>query len=667
MEHIKLFEPITINGMEVNNRIVMPAMVLLYSNDYSLSDRFKAFYLARAKGGVGLMTIGPVPIDTIGMPPLSPGLFTDDQIGPFQEFIDTIHRETRTKVATQLMHMGRNAVSFRGEAPIAPSAIPGKINPQRPRAMTREDIDQTIHQFARAAGRAKTAGFDFIEIIACTGYLISQFLSPLTNIREDEYGGPIENRMRFGLEVIRAVRSEVGDNTPVGIRIAGNDFMDGGHTNKEAALFAVEAEKAGVDAINVTGGWHETYIPQLTTIVPPGAFVYLARGIKEAVSVPVFASNRLGNPDVAEKALRSGSCDMVCWARPLIADPELPNKVKQKRLNEMTPCIACNQGCFDSIVQGSPVQCILNPMAGREETYASIPAKTPKKIFVAGGGPAGMEFSIIAGQRGHRVTLYETDDRLGGQVNLAKASPGKEELGNIIKRLHDQMVRAGVQVKLNTRLNKETVESEKPDVLVVASGAKPMEISVPGSDKPHVINAWDVLSEKVWDIGKDVVIVGGSATGCETAHFISTIGMPDAETSAFLMYHHAEDEVFLNDLMHRSGRNITVVDMVDRLASNVGPTSRWALLKSLNLSEVQMMANTKLVEIRDDSVVVRVGEKTTSIPADTVVLALGAVSNEVLSRHAKALGIETVVVGDAKRPRKISDAVFEGFEAALNI
>jgi len=667
MEHSKLFSPITINGLEIANRIVMPSMGLGYTYDFTLNDKVKAFYRARALGGVGLMTIGPVAIDTQSMSPVMPGLFEDNQIPPFKAFIDEIHQTSDTKIAIQLMHMGRNAILFTGEEALAPSPIPGKMNKQTPKEMTKEDILMVIDHFAQAARRAKEAGFDFVEIIGCTGYLISQFLSPLTNVRTDEYGGNLENRMRFPVEVIQGVRKLIGENMPLGIRIAGNDFMDGGHTNKESALFAAEAEKAGVDAINVTGGWHETYIPQLTTTVPQGAFVYLARGIKESVSIPVFASNRLGNPDVAEKALRAGSCDMICWARPLIADPELPNKVKQKRFNEITPCIACNQGCFDQIMTGAPVCCVLNPMAGRENEFTVEPAGQPKKIAVAGGGPAGMEFSIMAASRGHKVTLYESEEKLGGQVNLAKASPGKEEIGNIINSLEKRMKNAGVDIKLNTPLDKETLKEAKPDILVVATGAKPLEVNFPGIDKPHVVSAWDVLSEKVWDIGENIVIIGGSATGCETAHFVATLGMPDADTCAFLYYHHAEDENCLNALMHKTRRKITVIDMVERLASNVGRTSRWVLVKSLKLSDVNMMPGTKLVEITNDSVIVQVGEENETIPADTVILALGATSNNTLSEQARELGIETIVVGDAKAPRKITDAVFEGFESGLKV
>ncbi len=667
MDFIKLFEPITINGLKIPNRIVMPSMGLAFTQDYSFNDTFKHFYRERARGGVGLMTIGPIAIDEAGSVPIMPALFDDKQMEAFQAFNQELHQDTETKLSIQLMHMGRNAFSFTDEPVIAPSPIPGKLTRQIPREMTKEDIEQVKNAFASAARRAKDAGFDFVEIIGCTGYLISQFLSPLTNQRNDEYGGSLENRMRFGLEVIRQVRKAVGESLPIGIRIAGNDFMDGGHTNVEASQFAAEAEKAGVDAINVTGGWHETYIPQLTTIVPPGAFVYLAHGIKKKVGIPVFASNRLGNPVVAEKALRSGACDMVCWGRPLIADPELPNKVKNGRLDNITPCVACNQGCFDAIVSGNPVSCVLNPRAGREHEFKIEKVQTPKKIMVAGGGPAGMEFALTAAQRGHHISLYEKEDCLGGQINLAKASPGKNELGSIINSMQNRMDLYGVDIHLNTSLTAQMVKEKTPDVLVVASGAKPIEINVPGINKPHVFDAWDVLTEKVWDIGKQVVIIGGSATGCETAHFITAMDTPDAETYTFLMYHSAEDPKFTKALLHESERKVTVVDLLPKMAGNVGKTSRWTLLKSLKLEGVALKPSTQLMEITDDAVIVKTETGQESIPADTVILAVGAVSVNDLTPEIKGKGINIITLGDAKEPRKINDAVREGFETAMSV
>ena len=459
MDFIKLFEPITINKTRVKNRIVMPAMGLFMTDDYSFNDRYRSFYRERGRGGVGLMVVGPLAVDRVGSAPFMPGLFEDQFVEPLKGFVDEMHQTTDATIGTQLFHMGRYAYSaFSGMTSIGPSAIPSRLTKETPRAMTKDDIETVKEAFASAARRAKEAGFDYIEIIACTGYLISQFLSPVTNRRTDEYGGPIENRMRFGIEVIGAVRKAVGPDTAVGIRIAGNDFMDGGHTNAESAAFAAAAQKAGVDAVNVTGGWHETNVPQLTTNVPAGVFVYLARGIKEKVTVPVFASNRLGDPVLAEKVLRDGSADMICWGRPLIADPLLPDKVRQGRLDEIISCIACNQGCFDSIFYGRAVHCVLNPTVGREDEVRIKPAEKKKKVLVAGGGPGGMEFALTAAARGHNVTLYEKDEKLGGQVNLAKVPPGKHELQKIIDSMKSRMEHFGVRIKAGAALSEKTVQ-----------------------------------------------------------------------------------------------------------------------------------------------------------------------------------------------------------------
>jgi len=668
MEIRKLFEPITINKLTIKNRIVMPSMGLAYSSDFSFNDRYRAFYRERALGGVGLLTIGPVAIDRVGSAPFMPGLFDDIYINPLRNFIDRLHQDTDAKIATQLLHMGRYAFSaLTGMQPIAPSPIPSTLTHETPREMTLEDIETVKAAYVQAARRAVEAGFDFIEVLACTGYLISEFLSPLTNRRTDAYGGSIENRMRFGLEIIREVRKTIGEDLALGIRIAGNDFMEGGHTSRESARFAAEAEAAGVDAINVTGGWHETRVPQLTSNVPPGAFVYLSRGIRNAVSVPVFASNRLGDPHVAERALRSGACDMICWGRPLIADPELPNKVRQGRFDEIIPCIACNQGCFDSIFAGTPVSCILNPRAGNETHFRVEKTPAAKRIMVAGGGPAGMEFALTAAQRGHHVTLYEKTDRLGGQVNLARMPPGKKEFKRLIDSMAARLARWGVDVHINTPLTPEMAARERPDLLVVASGARPVRIPVTGMDKPHVVDAWDVLGEKVWNIGRNVVVVGGSATGCETALFVAEMGVPDPETFTFLMYHSAENREFAAELLHSPGRKVTVIDMVPRLADNVGRTARWSLTKSLKLMGVTLRPNTTLLEIRDNSALVQTKKGSATIPADTVIMAVGVVSVDDLARDMEGTGIQVVTIGDAKTPGKITEAVREGFEEALRI
>jgi 2,4-dienoyl-CoA reductase (NADPH2) len=668
MEFIKLFEPITINGLEIKNRIVMPAMGLSYTTDYTFNDRYQGFYRTRARGGVGLMFIGPLAIDQVGSAPLMPGLFDDRNDESLAGFLDELHRTTSAKVGTQLFHMGRYAYSFlTGHTPIAPSPVPSKLTRETPREMTIEDIEQVKESFARAALKARKVGFDYIEVIACTGYLISQFLSPVTNHRTDQYGGSVENRMRFGLEVIQKVRAALGPDVPMGVRIAGHDYMEGGNTNKEAAQFAAAAEKAGANAINVTGGWHETNVPQLTTNVPRGMYLYLARGVKNQVQVPVFASNRLGDPELAEMALRTGSADMICWGRPLITDPELPNKARTGRLDQAVYCIACNQGCFDSIFSGTAVHCVLNPLAGRENEFSLDRTRSPQNILVAGGGPAGMEFALAAASQGHRVTLFEKEQRLGGQINLAMVPPGKEELGGIVRSLAARMKQAGVEVVLGQALTADRVRELKPDLLVVATGARPISLQVPGVDRPHVFDAWDVLQDKVPHIGSKVVIVGGSATGCETAHYITSLNAADPAVYAFLMYHNAEDPRTAMDMLHNPGREVTVIDVVDRMAANVGRTQRWSLMKSLRLMGVRLLTGTGLVEITDDAVIVDLGGRREAIPADTVIMAVGARPLDELSREVQESGLKTITIGDAKKTRCITDAIREGFEEAVGI
>jgi len=668
LKFIKLFEPITINHLRIKNRIVMPAMALAYTDDHTFNNRFKAFYRERAKGGVGLMIIGPVAIDKVGSTPFMPGLLDDKYIDPIREFTDELHKDTDAKIGIQLMQMGRFASSsYTGIPPIAPSAIPSPISGEVPREMTGDDIEEVKEAYAQGARRAVEAGFDYIEVLAAGGYLIGEFLSPVTNHRTDEYGGPIENRMRFGLEVIKKVRQIAGKDFAMGIRVSGHDFIEGGHTNVEAALFCAEAEKAGVNSINVTGGWHESYIPQITTNVPPGAFLYLARGIKEKVGVPIFASNRLGDPLVAERALRSGSADMICWGRPLLADPELPIKVEKGRLNEIIPCIGCNQACFDSLLSGSSVCCTMNPRVGREANTEIKEAKVKKRIIVAGGGPAGMEFALVARQRGHDVTLFEKEGHLGGQVNLVAASPGKKEFLNVVKSLQNRIQISGVRINLKTNLTPKMVEEGQPDLLVVASGARPIEIDVPGITQPHVINAWDVLNDMVPDIGKQVVIVGGSATGCETALLVASLGVPDPDTFTFLLYHSADTFDRLRKLLYSTGRKIIVIDILERMASNVGPSTRWSLMKSLRLMGIEFRPKTRLMEISEDSVIVDTEQGKESIPADTVIIAVGSQSVDDLAQEVKRNRTQVITIGDAKEPRKITDAVREGFDTALII
>jgi 2,4-dienoyl-CoA reductase (NADPH2) len=668
MKFIRLFEPITINQLIVKNRIVMPAMALFYTKDYTLTEKFRAFYRRRAAGGVGLMLVGPVAVGVAGSEPFMLGLFRDTQMESMKRFIDELHNDYDIKIGTQLMHKGYYAFSrMTGSIPIAASAVRCPLTGETPREMTIEDIEEVKRSFAQAAKRARDAGFDYLEIVMGGGYLISGFLSPLTNHRTDAYGGSIENRMRFGLEVIKVIRNTVGKDFPLGIRISPHDFMNGGNTNVEAAIFCSRAESVGIDAANLANGWHATQVPQITSDVPRAAFLYLARGIKEKVTIPVFVSGRLGDPVVAEKALRSGFTDMICWGRPLLADPELPNEVRDGKSREVTRCIACNEGCLDSLFSWSSVFCAVNPQTGHEDETKIKPAATKKKIFVVGGGPAGMEFALVARLRGHDVTLFEQSDGLGGQLCLASAVPGKREFFSAIESLTSRIEVAGVNVRLNTTVTSETVQEAQPDVLVVATGAKEQEVNVPGGNLRHVVRAQDILMENVPDVGKNVVIVGASGTGCEVAHFIAQMGLPEPDVVNFLIIHGAEEFEKIRSMILKPSRNITVIDMKERIASNVGLSARWPLLKKLRLMGVDIRSKTKLIAITEDSVVVQTDGGEETIPADTVIIAVGSRSVADLAREAEEKVTKVVVIGDAKEPRRISNAIQEGFYAALSI
>ena len=400
MEHL-LLDPIDIGPITVPNRIVMPAMHLNFTMGGEVTDQLIDFYRARAEGGAGLIIIGGCAIDTVGGFFFLIGMHEDRFVPGLKRFVDEVSKDNDVRLCAQLYQAGRYAFSaFTQQQPIAPSPLGSAYNKETPREMTKEDIATVQQSFVDAARRAKEAGFHAVEILGSAGYLISQFISPASNKRTDEYGGSLENRARFGVEIVRRVKAEVGEDMAVLIRVAGNDFVPGGHANAESAQAARLFQEAGVDAINVTGGWHESRVPQITMGVPEGAYTYLAAGIRANVDVPVISSNRLGDPLLAAQVLANGHADLIAMGRPLIADPDLPNKVAQGQVDAIRPCIACNQGCFDHVFQGTPAECMLNPQAGHESDRVLEAASAPKKIVVVGAGPGGAEAARVAALRG---------------------------------------------------------------------------------------------------------------------------------------------------------------------------------------------------------------------------------------------------------------------------
>jgi 2,4-dienoyl-CoA reductase (NADPH2) len=670
----KLFTPVAIGSIELANRIVMPAVHLNYTPEGFVTDQLVRFYVERAAGGVGLIIVGGCSVDEYAGAGFMLGLSDDQFIPGLQRLTQAVHREG-LPIAAQLYHAGRYSHSaLIGRQAVAPSAVESRFTHETPREMTQADIERTVGNFAQAARRAKEAGFDAVEIGGSAGYLICQFLSPLTNRRQDAYGGDWEDRMRFALEVVGAVREAVGPDYPVIFRVAGNDFMEGGNTNREARLLAQALEGAGVDAINVTGGWHETRVPQLTMAVPRGAFSYLAQGVKQVVDIPVISSNRYSDPLLADRVLRQGSADLIALGRPLIADPEWPRKAREGRLDEIVPCIACNQGCFDHIFAAQPVGCLMNPRAGYEGEYrldgstgpTAGPAAKAKRVMVIGGGPAGMEAALIAAVRGHQVTLYEKAERLGGQLNWAAVPPGREEFETAIQSLATRLARLGVEVKLGQEVTLDLVRAARPDAVVVATGARPVVPAIPGVESEHVVHAREVLEGEV-DVGRRVVILGGSAVGCELALHLAQMGTIDASTLRFLVFNKAESWEMLEALMIHGVKEVTLVEALSKVGQDIGLTTRWTILQDLHRYGVEMLVNATAKEITPDGVVVTINEKEELVEGDAVVLALGSSPDKALYEQLKDQVGELYLVGDAQSPRKAYEAIHEGFRVGMEL
>ena len=476
-----LFTPLNIGQLALKNRIYMPAMHMAMCVDFEVTDPLVAFYAARAKGGAGMICVGYATVDELAGNTQNIGAH-DDRFLPGLTRLAAAIKDNGARAAIQLNHAGRYNFSFfiDGKRPIAPSPIASRMTRETPREMTKADIEGVIKSFAQAAARSKKAGFDAVEILSGTGYLISEFLSPLTNQREDEYGGSLSNRMRFGLEVVAAVREAVGPDYPLMVRMNGNDFMPEGNGREELQAYARALDAAGVDALCVNVGWHEARVPQIVSSVPRGVFAYLARGIKERVRVPVIASHRINDPAVARRLISDDMCDLVAMGRSLIADPELPRKAREGRENEVVHCIACAQGCFDNLFKLKTVECLCNPTAGHELECGPDADCTPKKVLVVGGGPAGMSAAVAAHDRGHHVRLVEAGDRLGGQLFLAAAPPGRGEFMELATDLARQMKLRGIQVTLGQTVSAAVLNDLAPVPPPLPEGRLPIPDLAPG-------------------------------------------------------------------------------------------------------------------------------------------------------------------------------------------
>ena len=651
LEH--LFSPIKIGTMEVKNRIVLPPMTVGYgAPDGTVTERHRDYYEARAKGGVGLIFTEAAAVHAerkYGLFPL--GLYDDAQIESWSELAEAVHRHG-AKLAPQLMDPGPEGIMLlTGKQPEGPSAVAGRgVFRTVPRELSVGEIEAVIDDFAEAARRARDAGMDGIQIHAAHGYaMVGSFMSPFFNKRTDDYGGSLEGRLKFLLDIIQAVRDRVGRDFPIAVRISGDERRAGGRTLQETQFIARILVEAGVDALEVSGGT----IPFVfwAVVAPGGTPLALnapfAEAIKQVVDVPVICVGRINTPQIAEFVLETGRADMVSMGRALNADPELPNKAAAGRFEDIVPCVGCNVGCIGSVTKGMGASCIVNTATGREKEMVIVPTQAPKRVLVAGGGPAGLEAARVAALRGHEVTLCEREEKLGGQVNLASVPPFKQEISQVIKYLSRQARKAGVKLELGKEVTPELVDELKPDVVIVATGASPLRPSgMPGIDKETVVTAWDVLAGKAAATARNVVIVGGGLVGCETADLM-------AETT---------------DNLAVAPTDVTVLEMLDDVALDGMAEARHLLLERLHAKRVRILTKAEVTEILDDGVVfVRNGQQESIRGAENVILAMGARALDDLSASIKDKVDEVHVIGDAKEPQRVLQATAAAAEVARKI
>lgn len=678
MQYRFLNRPRSIGGMELKNRTVMTSMTMMYCEEGPdggyVNDQLLNFYVERAKGGVALIIAGGVATDRYVGYERMMRLDDDRYIPGMKRLAEGVHAQG-AKLCLQFLQTGRygNTGAVYGDSDtLSASAVPSSFSPDVPREMTQEEIRTVIENAAAAAGRVRAAGVDAIEICANSGYMIAQFLSGVTNKRTDAYGGSFENRCRFGLEMIRAVREAVGADYPLILRVAGNQFMPGGYGLDESVEFCRLAVKEGIDAVDVTGGWHETLIPQLPADVPRGGFVYLAQNIKKAVNVPVISSNRHNDPREAEAVLACGQADFIGLCRTLVADPAWPQKVFAGKEKEIRKCLACNQGCFANVFSHKPCKCLFNSYVGREEEERSIrPAETKKEILVVGAGAAGCEFAWRAASRGHQVVVWEKGDRIGGTVNVAAAPPAKSEFHNITEFYGAMLEKYGVEVVLNREADAEAVKEAGFDEVVIATGAVAKRIPVEVPQGIPVFTAEEILRQEQM-AGKDVLIIGGGSVGCETADYLAHEGALSPEKLYFLLIQQAESPDFLAGMLTGSARNITIVDIA-KIGANYDFGCAWPIMKDMKRLGVKTYAKAKLLGIDEKGYRIEAFDrkkKETFIacaPVDTVVLAVGYAPDEHLAKELEAAGVSVHNIGDSRKPGKVMDAIYEADNLAAVI
>ena len=653
-----LFSPLDLGFTQLKNRILMGSMHTGLEEAEQGFERMAAYFAERAKGGVGMIITGGI-APNIEATSSGSHLATVAQAKQHRQVTDAVHKvDPDTKICMQILHLG--ALS-KNENLVAPSAVKSRISRLTPNALDEAGIQKQLDDFVNCAKMAQLAGYDGVEVIGSAGYLLSTFLVEKTNLRKDQWGGSYENRMRFPLEVIRRIRAAVGEEFILIFRIAAMDMMEDGMAWEEVVTLAKEMEKAGVTIISTHFCWHEAPVPTIATMVPRAAFTSVTGRLRKELSVPLITSNRINMPEVAEQVLVDGDADLVSMARPMLADPDFAIKAFEGREDEINTCIACNQACLDHTFGGKKVSCLVNPRACHETILQYVPTQRRKHIAVVGAGPAGLAYCTVASQRGHKVTLYDAADQIGGQFNLAKRIPGKEEFYETLRYYNTMLKLGGVEVNLNTIVTPTMLEQQGFDEIIVATGITPRVPDISGIDHASVVSYIDVIEGRA-KVGEKVAIIGAGGIGFDVAELISHKGTsPSVDKAVFArewgidFENHPRGGVAgVQPVVEKANRDIYLLQRKETpVGRGLGLTTGWTHRLSLSKREVKMMNSVSYQKIDDQGLHILNNNQPQLLDVDTIIICAGQESNRTLFDSLERAGLNVKLVGGAYKAAEL--------------
>lgn len=645
-----LLKPLDLGFTTLKNRVLMGSMHTGLEEQKNGFERLAAFYAERARGGVGLIVTGGISPDYFGtVMPKAARMTNSSHVKKHKLVTDAVHTEGG-KICMQILHTGRY-----GYQPwsVAPSAIKSPITPFKPFELPTWGVQKTINNYISAASLAKEAGYDGVEVMGSEGYLINQFISSRTNKRTDKWGGPFENRIQFPIHIVRGIREKVGRDFIIIYRLSMLDLVDEGSTWEEVEQLAKEIEKAGATIINTGIGWHEARIPTIGTMVPRGGFSWVTKRLMGKVNIPLITTNRINMPDVADKIIADGCADMVSMARPFLADADFVAKAATNRADEINTCIGCNQACLDHTFQMKTCSCLVNPRACHETLWQYLPTKTKKKIAVVGAGPAGLATATIAAQRGHDVYLYDAAAEIGGQFNMAKQIPGKEEFYETIRYFNKQIELTGVHLHLNTLVNADFLTKQNFDEVILATGVTPRTPKIEGIDHPSVLSYIEVLRDKK-TVGKRVALIGAGGIGFDVAEFLAHEGESTSLNTAAFMQEWGVDMSYqkggatTKPQPHPSPRTIYLLQRTKgKIGGKLGKTTGWIHRSSLKMKKVETIDNVQYEKIDDKGLHINIDGFYRLLEVDNVVICAGQESLNVLLEPLQQAGVKTHIIGGA--------------------